>query len=82
MKEGSSEIQTTFIFKELGFKESRGKFCKDWARLLHNLYEYPLYSLKHKSTLVVGGQEGFYFLPACHVANVPEGSPKANLMLY
>jgi hypothetical protein len=82
MTERSSEIQTAFIFKELGFKESRGKVCKDWARLLHNLYEYPLYSLKHKSTLVVGGQEGFYLLPACHVANVPEGSPKANLMLY
>ena len=47
-----------------------------------NLYEYPLYSLKHKITLVVGGQEGFYFLPACHVANAPGGSPKANLMLY
>nr|DAX31317.1 MAG TPA: hypothetical protein [Inoviridae sp.] len=46
-----------------------------------NLYEYPLYSLKHKSTLVVGGQEGFYFLPACHVANVPEGSPKANIRI-
>nr|DAJ77619.1 MAG TPA: hypothetical protein [Inoviridae sp.] len=61
----------------MGFKESRGKVCKDWARILPNLYEYPLYSLKHKRTLVVGGQEGFYFLPACHVANVPEGSPKA-----
>nr|DAX86085.1 MAG TPA: hypothetical protein [Inoviridae sp.] len=26
---------------------------------------------------MVGGQEGFYFLPACHVANAPGGSPKA-----
>jgi len=32
-----------------------------------------------RNTLVVGGQEGFYFMPACHVANVPEGAPKASL---
>jgi hypothetical protein len=45
--------------------------------LLPNLYEYPLDSQKFKKTLVAGGQEGFYFLPACHVANAPGGSPKA-----
>lgn len=48
MTERSSEIKTTFIFKELKFWVSRGKVCKDWARLLPNLYEYPLDSQKFK----------------------------------
>ena len=48
MTERSSEIQTALIFKELKFWVSRGKVCKDWARLLPNLYEYPLDSQKFK----------------------------------
>ena len=41
----------------------------------------PLIPKSSRNTLVVGGQEGFYFLPACHVANVSEGSPKANIKI-
>jgi len=40
----------------------------------------PLIPKISRNTLVVGGQEGFYFLPACHVANAPGGSPKAKLI--
>ena len=63
MTERSSEIQTTFVFKELKFGVSRGKVCKDWARFLHNLYEYPLDSPKFKKN-ACGRWAGRVLFPA------------------
>ena len=80
MTERSSEIKTTFIFKELKFWVSRGKVCKDWARLLPNLYEYPLDSQKFKKH-ACGRWAGRVLFPARlpRGERPPEGRRRQNL---
>ena len=63
MRKRSSEIQTTFVFKELKFWVSRWKVCKDWERLFPNLYEYHLDSQNFKKN-ACGRWAGRVLFPA------------------
>ena len=62
-----------FFFGNWGFVCQGGSFVKIGSAFFPIFMNTPLIHKSSKNTLVVGGQERFYFLPACHVANVAEG---------